>query len=229
MGLAGPWLSGGVEFNWPQHHRPATFLPTDWVIEREDDGAVTVWCSDHEPMTRMKGMHGIRLRPGSSLVEARVRLHNRTDEPQTFLWWANAAAAVDDQYQSFFPTDVHHVTDHAKRAVTTFPHVEGRYYGVDYPAQVTPETPDGDRLDWYRNVPVPTSYMVASTREAFFGGYDHGRAAGFVHWADPAISPGKKQWTLGELALRLGLGCQPHRRRRPLRRAHGRCLHRQPT
>ena len=28
VGLAGPWLAGGVEFNWPQHHRPATFLPT---------------------------------------------------------------------------------------------------------------------------------------------------------------------------------------------------------
>jgi hypothetical protein len=23
VGLAGPWISGGVEFNWPQHHRPA--------------------------------------------------------------------------------------------------------------------------------------------------------------------------------------------------------------
>src|SRR4051812_35865700 len=22
VGLAGPWLAGGVEFNWPQHHRP---------------------------------------------------------------------------------------------------------------------------------------------------------------------------------------------------------------
>ena len=30
VGLAGPWISGGVEFNWPQHHRPATFLPVDW-------------------------------------------------------------------------------------------------------------------------------------------------------------------------------------------------------
>ena len=29
VGLAGPWISGGVEFNWPQHHRPATFLPID--------------------------------------------------------------------------------------------------------------------------------------------------------------------------------------------------------
>src|SRR5215470_16484018 len=27
VGLAGPWISGGVEFNWPQHHRPATFMP----------------------------------------------------------------------------------------------------------------------------------------------------------------------------------------------------------
>ena len=197
VGLAGPWISGGVEFNWPQHHRPATFLPTDFEIEYEDDGAVTVWCSDHDPINRMKGMHGIRLRPDSSVIEARVRLYNRTDTTQTFLWWANVAAAVNDDYQSFFPTDVHFVADHAKRAVATFPQVDGRYYGVDYPAQVTAETPDGDRLDWYRNIPVPTSYMVAATDDDFFGGYDHGRQAGFVHWADRGIAPGKKQWTWG--------------------------------
>lgn len=197
VGLAGPWISGGVEFNWPQHHRPGTFLPTDWEIEREDDGSVTVWCSDHDPMTRMKGMHGIRLRPDSTVVEARVRLHNRTDLPQTFLWWANVAAAVNDDYQSFFPPDVRQVADHAKRAVTSYPHA-GRYYGVDYPSRVTENNPDADRLDWYRNIPVPTSYMVTSTRHAFLGGYDHGRGAGFVHWADPAISPGKKMWTWGD-------------------------------
>ena len=34
VGLTGPWISGGLEFNWPQHHRPATFLPTDVSIER---------------------------------------------------------------------------------------------------------------------------------------------------------------------------------------------------
>jgi len=22
VGLTGPWISGGIEFNWPQHHRP---------------------------------------------------------------------------------------------------------------------------------------------------------------------------------------------------------------
>ncbi|MDH2442844.1 DUF5107 domain-containing protein [Amnibacterium sp. CER49] len=197
VGLTGPWISGGVEFNWPQHHRPATFLPTEVAIEREEDGSVTVWCSDHDPFARMKGMHGIRLRPDSSAIEARVRLFNRSEETQTFLWWANAAAAVNDEYQSFFPTDVHHVADHAKRAVVEFPRVRGHYYGVDYVARMDAAHPDGDRIDWYRNIPVPTSYMVTQTADSFFGGYDHGREAGFVHWADRAISPGKKQWTWG--------------------------------
>ncbi|RFA07157.1 hypothetical protein B7R21_16330 [Subtercola boreus] len=198
VGLAGPWISGGVEFNWPQHHRPATYLPTDVSIEREEDGSVTVWCSDHDPFDRMKGMHGIRLRPGSSVIEARVRLFNRSEQTRTFLWWANVAAAVNEDYQSFFPTDVHHVADHAKRATTGFPAASGEYYGVDYPARADADHPDADRLDWYRNIPVPTSYMVVDSEESFFGGYDHARAAGFVHWADRSISPGKKQWTWGD-------------------------------
>ena len=64
VGLLGPWISGGIELNWPQHHRPTTFMPTDWAIEPLADGGVTVWCSEHEPMDRMKGMHGVTLRPG---------------------------------------------------------------------------------------------------------------------------------------------------------------------
>ncbi|MFG3340809.1 DUF5107 domain-containing protein [Glycomyces sp. NPDC048151] len=196
VGLAGPWVSGGVEFNWPQHHRPATHLPVETLIESEEDGSVTVWCSDHDPFARMQGMHGIRLRPDSALVELRGHLVNRTDEVQTFLWWANVAAKAGDDYQSFFPTDVRVVADHAKRATTTFPAAQGRYYGVDYPGRGA-ERPGADRLDWYRNIPVPTSYMCLGTEDDFFGGYDHAAGAGFVHWADHRVAPGKKQWTWG--------------------------------
>ena len=32
VGLCGPWISGGIEFNWPQHHRPSTFEPVDFQI-----------------------------------------------------------------------------------------------------------------------------------------------------------------------------------------------------
>lgn len=192
VGLAGPWISGGVEFNWPQHHRPSTFLPTDVHIEHEPDGAATVWMSEHEPLTRMKGMHGIRIRPGSSLIELRGRLHNRTSLTRTFLWWANVAALVHDQYQAFFPPDVSYVADHAVRAISSFPIGEGPYYGIDYGKR-----PDQNDLAWYKNIPVPTSYMVCQTLADFFGGYDFKAGGGFVHIANRHIAPGKKQWTWG--------------------------------
>jgi tetratricopeptide (TPR) repeat protein len=192
VGLAGPWISGGVEFNWPQHHRPGTFMPTDVFIEEEEDGARTVWMSEHDPINRMKGMHGIRLRPGSSLIELRGRLYNRSPLTQTFLWWANVAAMVHDQYQSFFPPDVRYVADHAVRAMSSFPQAMNPYYGVDYQNR-----PDANDLSWYQNIPVPTSYMVCQTQSNFFGGYDFAAGGGFVHVANRHLAPGKKQWTWG--------------------------------
>ena len=131
VGLAGPWISGGVEFNWPQHHRPATFMPTNYAIEEGADGSRTIWCSDHEPMNRLRGMHGVCLYPGIARLELKVRLYNRTQFTQTFLWWANVATRVHEHYQSFFPPDVRFVADHARRAMSTFPLCNGTYYGVD--------------------------------------------------------------------------------------------------
>lgn len=193
VGLLGPWISGGVEFNWPQHHRPSTYMPVDWVIRSLPDGGAVVWCSEHEPTERMKGMHGVVLRPASSVLEVQVRLTNRTPLLQTFLWWANVAVRVHDDYEAFFPPDVTYVADHAGRAMSTFPVARGRYYGVDYGAR----PPRDADLRWYRNIPVPTSYMARGTDSDFFGGYDHAAGEGFVHWADHTISPGKKLWTWG--------------------------------
>ena len=204
VGLAGPWISGGVEFNWPQHHRPATYLPVETTIEEAEDGSVTVWCADHDPFARMSAQHGVRLRPDSSVIELVVRLHNRTSERQSFLWWANVAARVHEQYQSFFPEDVKYVADHARRALTAFPAADRPYYGVDYPA-LAEASPGADRIDYYRNIPVPTSYMIVDSQEDFFGGYDHAAGAGFVHWAERRLSPGKKQWTWGDAAFGHGL------------------------
>jgi tetratricopeptide (TPR) repeat protein len=193
VGLLGPWISGGVEFNSPQHHRPSTYMPVDWLIERDADGSQTVWLSEHEPMGRMKVMVGIRLRPGRSFVEAEARVYNRTALTQTFLWWANVGVRVHDRYEVFFPPDVWYVADHAKRATSTFPMARGPYYGVDYGANAE----GGTDLRWYRNIPVPTSYMAMGSRHDFLGGYDHTARAGMVHVADHRVAPGKKLWTWG--------------------------------
>ncbi len=218
VGLAGPWISGGIEFNWPQHHRPATFLPVDFEIEEHGDGSKTIWCSDHDPMARMKGMHGVCLHPGRSYLELKVRAYNRTPFVQTFLWWANVATRVHESYQSFFPPDVYYVADHARRSMSEYPLCEGRYYGVNYgergrkgvptaecPANFVPPDCGGkspvdyvpNDLSFYANIPVPTSYMCMGSREDFFGGYDHAAQAGIVHFANHHVSPGKKQWTWG--------------------------------
>lgn len=192
VGLAGPWISGGVEFNWPQHHRPGTFMPTDVAITDPANGQQTVWLSEHDPLNRLKGMHGVCLHKESALIEVKARLYNRTAATQTFLWWANVAARVHDNYQSFFPPDVHYVADHAVRAMSSFPIAENRYYGVDYARRK-----GANDLSRYKNIPVPTSYMVCQTDFEFFGGYDFNAEGGFLHVANKHISPGKKQWTWG--------------------------------
>ena len=189
VGLLGPWISGGIEFNWPQHHRPTTYMPADCTIKENKDGSVTVWVSEMEKMFHQKGMAGFTLRPGCAYLEIHGVLYNRTDVPQTFLWWANPAVEVNDQYQSVFPPDINAVFDHGKRAVSSFPIATGTYYKMDYSAGVD--------ISNYRNIAVPTSYMGVNSRFNFEGGYENDTQAGMLHVASHHFSPGKKQWTWG--------------------------------
>lgn len=189
VGLTGPWISGGIEFNWPQHHRPSTFDPVDYTTEEHADGSKTVWVSEVERMFRTKGMAGFRLYPDKAYLEINVKLYNRTPFPQTFLWWANPAVKVNDHYQSVFPPDVHAVFDHGKRDVSEFPIARGTYYKVDYSKGVD--------ISRYKNIPVPTSYMAVKSNYDFMGGYEHDSRGGLLHVANHHVSPGKKQWTWG--------------------------------
>ncbi|HYJ63540.1 MAG TPA: DUF5107 domain-containing protein, partial [Parafilimonas sp.] len=189
VGLAGPWISGGIEFNWPQHHRPSTFSPVDFTIEVFEDGSKTVWVSETELMFRTKGMAGFTLYPDKAYIEIKGKLFNGTAFPQTFLWWANPAVKVNDYYQSVFPPDVYAVFDHGKRDVSDFPIATGTYYKVNYAP--------GTDISKYKNIPVPTSYMAIQSQYDFMGCYEHDTNAGMLHVADHHISPGKKQWTWG--------------------------------
>ncbi|WP_071133624.1 DUF5107 domain-containing protein [Millionella massiliensis] len=189
VGLTGPWISGGIEFNWPQHHRPSTFLPVDYSIEKRADGSAVVWVSERERMFHQKGMAGFTLRPGRAVLEIQGKVYNPTPIPQTFLWWANPAVAVNDAYQSVFPGDVNAVFDHGKRDVSRYPIATGTYYKMDYSAGVD--------ISRYKNIPVPTSYMAIRSKYNFVGGYENDTRAGVLHVANHHISPGKKQWTWG--------------------------------
>ena len=189
VGLTGPWISGGIEFNWPQHHRPSTFSPQDYVLKQNPDGSATIYVGETDKMYGTKGMAAISLYPGKAYIEIKGQLYNHTDLPQTFLWWANPAVPVNDYTYSVFPPDVNSVFDHGKRAVSTFPIATGEYYKFDYSSGVD--------ISRYKNVPVPTSYMAAHSDFDFIGNYDESREAGLLHVADHHVNPGKKQWTWG--------------------------------
>lgn len=189
VGLAGPWISGGIEFNWPQHHRPTTYMPVDYRIEENADGSRTLLVHDIDQMYGTECVTGFTLYPDKAYIEVKGRLYNGTPFPQTFLWWANPAVPVNDHTRSVFPPDVHFVMDHGKRDVSRFPIARGVYYKHDYS--------EGVDISRYKNIPVPTSYMAEKSEYDFVGGYDDSREAGILHVADHHISPGKKQWTWG--------------------------------
>jgi len=43
IGLIGAWISGGIEWNIPHHHRATTFLPVQERVDENEDGSKTVW------------------------------------------------------------------------------------------------------------------------------------------------------------------------------------------
>lgn len=189
IGAYGAWMSGGIEFNWPFHHRPSTVMPVDYDVEKCDDGSAIVWLSEHAPNDRTKGMVGIVLRPDSNYFETRVKVSNRTPDKRNFLWWENAAVAVHEGYRLVFPPDVTYVHHHNDAAHTTFPIASGQY-GAD---NIT-EPKD---ISWHKNSKHATSYFSAPSKYDFFGGFDYVKNCGVLHIANHHISPGKKMFTWG--------------------------------
>lgn len=190
IGVLGSWTSGGLEFNWPFHHRASSFMPVDHAVEETEDG-ITVWLSEHDPIDRMKGMVGISLKNGESILETKVKVDNITTLRRPFLWWENAAVPVDENYEIFFPEDVNYVRFHYKRSVTTFPVANNDRFGAFNGLLF-----DGDTdISKHKNTRHATSYFSADSKYDYFGGYDHGRQAGVVHVASCHTAPGKKMFT----------------------------------
>ena len=189
IGALGSWISGGVEFNWPYHHRPSTFLPVDFTTETEPDGTMAVHLSENDPFDRMKGMVTLRLAPDSTVLETAVRIFNGTPQRHSFLWWENAAVPVHEDYHIFFPGDVRRVYFHYRRDTNTYPHGSGFYNGHDFG--------EDTELTRHGNIRFATSLFSDSSAYDFFGGYDKTRDCGVVHTANRHTSPGKKLFTWG--------------------------------
>jgi tetratricopeptide (TPR) repeat protein len=185
----GAWISGGIEWDIPHHHRPTSLLPVQYTISSSSDGSKTVSVGEMELRDRMRWAVGITLHPQKAYLEASFRIDNPGTLPTTMLCFSNVAVSVNPSYQIIFPPDTQLVTYHAKRSFTTWPVATGRYAGTDFG--------NGVDVSWYKNHVDANSMFAWNYKDDFFAGYDHGRNAGIMSIADHNIVPGKKFFTWG--------------------------------
>ena len=190
IGMLGAWVSGGIEWCVLHHHRASTFLPVDYDLVENEDGSKTVWIGETEPRHRMRWTIGITVFPGKSYYQTEVKIHNRTPFTHSFLYWANVAVNVNDDYQVIFPPSVDNVTYHAKNSFAHWP-VSHEIYNN------TRDYTKGVDISWWKNSPASVSFFANDLKEDFMGGYDHGKETGTVHIGDHNIVKGAKLWEWG--------------------------------
>jgi tetratricopeptide (TPR) repeat protein len=188
IGLLGAWISGGVEWNIPHHHRATTFVPVQYSIEENADGSKTVWVGELEVRQRMRWAVGYTVRPGKAYLEASLRIVNRTPEVNTMLCFANVAVHANENYQIIFPPSTQYGTGHGKRSFQKWP------ISDTFPGAVPGKGVD---ISWYKNHEASNSVFAWNYDDDFFAGYDHGKQAGTMSIADHNVVPGKKFFTWG--------------------------------
>jgi len=187
IGMTGAWVSGGIEWCVLHHHRASTYLPLDYTTIENSDGSKTIWVAEHEPRHGMRWTIGITVFPGKSYFRAEGRIHNSSPFTHSFLYWANVAVHVNENYQTVFPPSAQVVTFHSKTDFTQWPVAQAGYRDVT----------TGIDISWWKNVENANSFFVYNLQEDFMGGYDHGKNSGTVHVGNHHIVKGAKLWEWG--------------------------------
>jgi tetratricopeptide (TPR) repeat protein len=189
IGMLGAWISGGVEWNVPHHHRASSFSPVDYTTQTNADGSATIWVGEIELRHRMKWLVGMTLYPDRSYLELTCRMFNRTPFAHPMLFWINPAVHANENYQVIFPPGTEWVTQHGKPEFASWPVARQHYGGTDYTRGVD--------ISWWKNHDTPKSFFAWNYEDDWFGGYDHGKQAGVLHVADHHVVPGKKFFEWG--------------------------------
>ena len=191
IGMLGAWISGGIEFCVFHHHRATTNMPVDYHLEENEDGSATLWIGETELRHRMKWTFGISLYPGKSFLELDGRIINNTENANSFLYWANVATSVNDDYQIIFPPSTEFTVFHAKNSFAHWPITKEAYRGNKF-------YENNIDASWWKNHPGQNSFFAHEIKEGFLAGYDHGKQAGTMLVGNPHIVKGAKLWEWGK-------------------------------
>ncbi|MBW7997107.1 MAG: DUF5107 domain-containing protein [Candidatus Glassbacteria bacterium] len=177
VGMAGAWISGGVEWNFPHGHRPSGFRDTDYRLVENPDGSKTAWTGEFDRIYGMRWAVGTTVHPGRNWVETKVRLYNSTPYAHSFQMWSTAAVRTPQEYMAVIPGEI--VTGHGKHSFFHWP------------------VHDGKDIRYWKNIARASSFFAWESDKPYFGGWSPEEKAGMAHVADPHIVRGKKLWTWG--------------------------------
>lgn len=189
IGMIGAWISGGMEWDVPSHHRSTSYLPVEHRLVKNADGSSTIWVGDIDLQTKMQWLVGITLHPDKSYLEVTTKVLDGEPTAQSFLDFTNTAVHVNNDYQVIFPPDTRFAVYHAKVQFTDWPVSHEIYRGVDYRKGVD--------ISWWKNNPAPNSFFAWNFDGNFYGAYDHGAKAGTMIVQDHNVSPGAKFFEWG--------------------------------
>jgi len=179
IGYRGAWAAFGVEFNFPVSHNWVSMSPVDFAYAGHEDGSASITVGNVDRVYGMEWSVELTLRPGSTVLEQRVTLSNRSDMQHRFYWWNNAAVQVWDDSQIQYP--MRFAAAHGFAEVQRWP-IDSK--GKDL--SVIHNQTDG-----------PVSLFVHGSRENFMGVWHPRTNTGTVHFADYAELPAKKIWSWG--------------------------------
>jgi tetratricopeptide (TPR) repeat protein len=179
IGYRGAWAAFGVEFNFPISHNWMSMSPVDFAYAAHEDGSASVTVGNIDRVYGMEWNVELILRPGSTVLEQRVRLSNRSDVRQRFYWWSNAGVQIWDDSRIEYP--MRYTAAHGFAEVARWP-VDAA--GKDL--SIVKNQTDG-----------PVSVFVHGSREDFMGIWHPHTNAGTAHYARYEELPAKKIWSWG--------------------------------
>ena len=201
IGMLGAWISGGVEWNFPHHHRATTAMPIDWRMAANADGSKTIWIGETELRRRLKWTIGLSLLPDRAVLRAQNVFMNRQPWIESMIYWANVSVHCGDDYQIQFPPSMHLGFDHHKNYWTSYPIGPRKEELELLPSQRSKYADDISGmmdLSWWKNFTIESrSIFGMDPDNAFMAGYDHKRNIGTAHVSNRHITVGKKFFLWG--------------------------------
>ena len=179
IGYRGAWAAFGIEFNFPVSHNWMSLSPVDFAWHANADGSASIIVANIDRPYGMQWTIEMILRPGSTVLEDKVTLYNRSDVRHRYYWWTNAGVEITNDSQIAYP--MRYTASHGFTYVDTWP--------VNH---------EGKDLSVIRNhTSGPVSEFVYGSREPFMGVWHPATGTGLVHYAPYAELPGKKIWSWG--------------------------------